>query len=76
LESFSIPDAEQAKTLRFVDLLPDGARSFLRAACGEKIREKLLVTLPDGGQLSLDMALAPVQSGQTITGVAGSIMPI
>jgi PAS domain S-box-containing protein len=76
LESFSIPDAEQAKALRFADLLPDGARSFLRAACGEKIREKLLITLPDGGQLSLDMALAPVQSGQTITGVAGSIMPI
>lgn len=76
LETFSIPDAENAKAVRFVDLLPDGARIFLRAACGEKIREKMQIMLPDNTNLTLDVVLTPVQSGQSITGVAGSIMQI
>ncbi len=77
LVAFSIPDAENAKTVRFVDLLPDGARAFLRAVCGEKIREKLQVAMPDNATLTLDVALAPVQNnGQAICGVAGSIMQI
>ncbi|MDD4101501.1 MAG: PAS domain-containing protein [Kiritimatiellae bacterium] len=74
LESFSIPDLEHAKAVRLVELLPDAGRVFLRAACGEKIREKLQIAMPDATGLTLDVALAPVQSGQTITGVAGSIM--
>lgn len=76
LESFSIPDLEHAKAVRLVDLLPDAARVFLRAACGEKIRDKLQIAMPDGTGLALDVSLAPVQNGQVITGVAGSIMQI
>jgi len=74
LDSFGIPDVEQAKRVRFVDLLPDVARLFLRAACGEKLREKLNVAVADGAQVKLEVALAPVQSGTNITGVAGSIL--
>ncbi len=76
LEIFSIPDAEHAKAIRFVDLLPDGSRIFLRAACGEKIRDKIQIVLPDNTHLTLDIALVPVQNGQAVTGVAGSIMQI
>jgi PAS domain S-box-containing protein len=73
LDLFGIPDAEQAKGARFMDLLPDAARLFLRASCGEKIRETLNVPTPDGLQVKLQLALMPLQSGQNVTGVAGSI---
>jgi len=74
LEAFGIPDEAQAKSIRFTDLLPDAARFFLRAACGEKIREKLQIGAPNGLPIQLELALAPVQSGQSITGVAGSLL--
>ncbi|HNX36207.1 MAG TPA: PAS domain S-box protein [Kiritimatiellia bacterium] len=74
LDAFGIPDAAQAKSVRFVDLLPDAARFFLRAACGEKVHEKISVATPDGMPLKLEISLAPVQSGSNITGVAGSIL--
>ena len=76
LDSFGIPDVTQAKQLRFVELLPDATRLFLRAACGEKLREKLSVATPGGHPLKLELALAPVQNGQSITGVAGSILQL
>lgn len=76
LDSFGIPDAAQAKSVRFVDLLPDAARLFLRASCGEKMREKLNVSTADGQTVKLELSLAPVQSGQNTTGVAGSILQI
>ena len=74
LDAFGIPDAEQAKAVRFTDLLPDAARFFLRAACGEKLRETLRVATPDSLPVKLQLALVPIQSGQHITGVAGSIL--
>ncbi|MDX9866485.1 MAG: PAS domain S-box protein [Kiritimatiellia bacterium] len=74
LEAFGIPDEAQARSVRFMDLLPDASRFFLRAACGEKIRETLKVMLPNGTPLKLDLALQPVQSGQNVTAVAGSLL--
>ena len=74
LDAFGIPEVTQAKQLRFVDLLPDATRFFLRAACGEKLREKLTVATPGGQTLKLELSLAPVQNGQSITGVAGSVL--
>ena len=76
LDSFGIPDATQAKSVRFMDLLPDAARLFLRASCGEKMREKLNVSTAGGQTVKLELALAPVQSGQNTTAVAGSILQI
>lgn len=76
LDAFGIPEEAQARTVRFVDVLPDAARFFLRAACGEKLRETIRVTTPEGGVLKIDLALRPVQSGQTVTGVAGSFVQI
>lgn len=74
LDSFGIPDASQAKSVRFVDLLPDAARLFLKAACGEKVREKMDIPTPDRQQtFKIELSLAPVQSGTSITSVAGSI---
>ena len=67
----------QAKGLGFpVVLLPDAARLFLRASCGEKMREKLNVSTANGQTVKLELSLAPVQSGQNTTGVAGSILQI
>lgn len=74
LEAFGIPDEEQAKSLRFMDLLPDASRFFLRAVCGEKVRETLKVMLPNGASLKLELTLQPVQSGQNVTAVAGSLL--
>ena len=76
LESFGIPDETQAKSVRFVDLLPDAARFFLRASCGEKVRESLRVPTPDGEPVKIELSLSPIQSGQTITAVAGSILQV
>lgn len=74
LEAFGIPDEVQAKSVRFMDLLPDAARLFVRASCGEKLRETLRVPTPDGLPVRLQLALMPIQSGQSVTGVAGSIL--
>lgn len=76
LEAFGIPDAEQAKRVRFVDLLPDAARLFLRAACGDRVREKLSVASANGIPVSVELALSPLKSGQTVTGVAGSMQQL
>jgi len=74
LEAFGIPDEKQAKSVRFVDLLPDAARFFLRASCGEKLRETMSITTPEGGSVNVELALSPIQNGQTVTAVAGSIL--
>jgi len=76
LEAFGIPDEAQAKSVRFMDLLPDAARFFLRAACGEKLREKMQIPTPEGTPIKIELALMPVQSGQNITAVAGSILQL
>lgn len=76
LDAFGIPDEAQAKNVRFIDLLPDAARFFLRASCGEKLRESLRVPTPSGVPLKVELALKPVQNGQTVTGVAGSILQV
>ena len=76
LDAFGIPDETQAKSVRFVDLLPDAARFFLRASCGEKVRESLRVPTPDGLPVKIEVSLSPVQSGQNITAVAGSILQV
>lgn len=76
LDAFGIPDEAQAKNVRFIDVLPDAARFFLRASCGEKLRESLRVPTPNGAALKVELALKPVQNGQTVTGVAGSILQI
>ncbi len=76
LEAFGIPDEAQAKSVRFMDLLPDAARFFLRAACGEKLREKMQVPTPGGVPVKLELSLLPVQSGQNVTAVAGSILQL
>ncbi len=73
LEAFGIPDAEQAKRVRFVDLLPDAARLFLRAACGDPVREKFSAAAANGVSVELELALVPLKNGQTVTGVAGSM---
>lgn len=74
LDAFGIPDADHAKGVRFMDLLPDAARLFLRASCGEKVHETLDVPTPGGLPVKLQLALMPVQTGQSVTGVAGSIL--
>ncbi len=74
LDAFGIPDETQAKNVRLIDLLPDAARFFLRASCGEKLRETLRVPTPNGIPLKVEIALKPVQNGQTVTAVAGSIL--
>ncbi len=76
LDAFGIPDEAQAKNVRFIDLLPDAARFFLRASCGEKLRESLRVPTPNGVPLKVELSLKPVQNGQTVTGVAGSILQV
>ena len=76
LEAFGIPDEAQAKSVRFMDILPDAARFFLRAACGEKLREKMQVPTPEGLTIKIEVALMPVQNGQNITAVAGSILQL
>jgi len=76
LEAFGIPDEAQAKSVRFMDLLPDAARFFLRAACGEKLREKMQIPTPEGMPIKIEVALVPVQNGQNITAVAGSILQL
>jgi len=73
LEAFGIPDVGQAKRVRFVDLLPDAASLFLRAVCGDEVRETLNVSVANGMAVALELALAPLKSGQTVTGVAGSM---
>ena len=40
--------------------LPDAARLFLRASCGEKLRETLRVPTPDGLPVKLQLALMPI----------------
>ena len=76
LEAFGIPDMEQAMHVRFMDLLPDAARFFLRATCGEKIHEKLEINLPTGQPLKLELAMQPVQSGNNTTAIAGSLLQL
>ena len=73
LEAFGIPNVEQAKRVRFVDLLPDAARLFLRAACGDKVRETVKVSVANEVSVALELALAPLKNGQTVTGVAGAM---
>lgn len=74
LEAFGIPDVRQAKRVRFVDLLPDAASLFLRAVCGDKVRETVNVSVADGMSVALELALAPLKNGQqTVTGIAGSM---
>ncbi|MEI7901033.1 MAG: PAS domain-containing protein [bacterium] len=74
LDAFGMQDADQAKGVRFMDLLPDAARHFLRASCGEKVRETVRVPTSDGRPVNFQLALVPVQNGQNIAGVAGSIL--
>lgn len=77
LDAFGMSDLEQAKKVLFLELLPDAGRAFLRAACGERVREQHQVTSPDGATVvTFELALAPIQSGQNITGVAGSILQV
>jgi PAS domain S-box-containing protein len=76
LESFGIPDEAQAKNVRFVDVLPDAARFFLRAACGEKIRETIQVSTPNGPAVKIEISFSPVQSGANVTAVAGSMQQV
>ncbi len=76
LDAFGIPDEAQAKNVRFIDLLPDAARFFLRASCGEKIRESLRIPTPGGVPVKIELALKPVQNGQTVTAVAGSLLQV
>lgn len=76
LGAFGIPSLEQAKKVLFLELLPDAGRAFLRAACGETIRERQQVTSPEGGVVTFELALVPIQSGQNIMGVAGSILQV
>jgi hypothetical protein len=59
-----------------MDLLPDAARLFLRATCGEKVRERLSVAAANGVQVRLDLSLVPQQGSQGVTGVAGSLMQL
>jgi len=74
LDAFGIPNETQAKSIRFADLVPDAARFFLRAVCGEKIREKISVATPNGQSVKIDLSVMPVQSGSTVTAVAGSLL--
>ena len=73
IELHFIPNVEQAKRVRFVDLLPDAARLFLRAACGDKVRETVKVSVANEVSVALELALAPLKNGQTVTGVAGAM---
>ena len=57
-----------------MDLLPDAASLFLRAVCGDKVRETVNVSVADGMSVALELALAPLKNGQqTVIGVAGSM---
>ncbi|MBP5510780.1 MAG: PAS domain-containing protein [Kiritimatiellae bacterium] len=72
LEAFGMTE-EQAKKARFMDILPDSARSFLRASCGERIKEKINVQ-SEGGNVTLTVSLTPIKNGAEIVGVAGSVL--
>ena len=72
LEAFGMTE-EQAKKARFMDILPDSARSFLRASCGERIKEKINVQ-SEGGSVTLTVSLTPIKNGAEIVGVAGSVL--
>lgn len=76
LDAFGIPGEEQAKAVRLMDLLPDVSRHFLRASCGEQVNETLKVAAANGLPVTFQMALMPVQSGQNVTSVAGSILQV
>jgi len=76
METFGIPDETQAKSVRFVDLMPDATRFFLRASCGEKLHETLQIQTPEGVSVKLELSLSPIQSGDKITAVAGSVQQV
>ena len=76
LDTFGIPDEAKAKSVRLVDLLPDAARFFLRAACGEKLRETLRIVTPENVSVQIELSLTPVQSGQANTNIAGSFLQV
>ena len=76
LDTFGMHDDAQAKSVRFVDLVPDAARYFLRASCGEKLKEALQIQTPDGLSIKIELSLSPIQSGEKITAVAGSLLQV
>jgi PAS domain-containing protein len=76
MESFGISDAKQALKVRFIDILPDAARSFAKALSGEEIHDRLVVTDADGQTVKIEIALVPMKNGTEVTGVAGSMLPM
>ena len=76
MESFGITDAKQAMKIRFIDILPDAARSFAKVLNGEDIREILVVSDADGQTVKIEIALVPIKNGTEVSGVAGSMLPM
>lgn len=76
LDTFGMRDDAQAKSVRFVDLVPDASRYFLRASCGEKLKETLQIQTPDGLSIKIELSLSPIQSGEKIAAVAGSFLQV
>ena len=76
LQSFNIPNVEEAFKVRFIDLLPDAMRYFAKALSGEQIREKFTVNDAQGQVVNLEISLAPIKNGNEVSGVAGSLMPL
>lgn len=76
MESFGFQSDAQLRKARFMDVLPVGAKLFLRASCGEKLRQKIQLPIEGGASVSLDLSLSPIQSGDKgeVSAVAGSIL--
>lgn len=81
LTMFSIPSVEDAKRMKFADLMPDEpiAKAFKRAAAGET--ETLSITAEDtadgeGGSATVELTLAPVREGRKLRGIAGSVLNV
>jgi len=76
MDALGIADETEAKKVRFVDVLPDTARAFVRCLAGEKRRETLLAPTAEGHPVKIEIALAPIMNGREVIGVAGSILQL
>ncbi|MDD2600084.1 MAG: PAS domain-containing protein [Kiritimatiellae bacterium] len=76
MEALGIADEKEAKKVRFIDVLPDAARAFVKCLAGERQRETLLAPTTGGHPVKIDVALAPIMNGREVTGIAGSILQL
>lgn len=76
MDALGMTDEKEAKKVRFVDILPDGARAFVKCLAGEKHRETLRTPTADGQPIKVEIALVPIMNGREVIGIAGSILQL